>query len=391
MKLVFAHDHIFYKYNGKFYSTGGLSKEVLERYSNVFEEVVVVSRQKKIMSLNNKLTLASTRNVSFIEVPNFKSLSKLFLKKKASEIVKNEVENADCLIARTSSIADIAIKYAIKFNKPYLVEVVGCAWDALWHHSLVGKILAPFSYLKTKRTILKAPYVIYVTKKFLQERYPTKGKHTYCSNVALPSFDEKILQARMNKIETMNESKKIIGTIGAVNIKYKGQQYVIKALGQLKKDGCTNYEYQLVGGGDQTFLRTVAKKYDVEDHVVFLNTKPHHKVLDWLETIDIYIQPSKTEGLPRALIEAMSKALPAIGAKSGGIPELLDNGCIFTHSRNSVTNIVEILRFFDKKFMKVQAKRNYEESKNYDKNLIEERRKIFFEEFKKSVNNSYRR
>ncbi|WP_312458504.1 hypothetical protein, partial [Proteiniclasticum sp.] len=65
MRLLFAHDHVFYKYNDHYYSTGGLSKEMLERYSGVFEEVGVVSRQKEIDLIDKNLTLASTERVSF--------------------------------------------------------------------------------------------------------------------------------------------------------------------------------------------------------------------------------------------------------------------------------------------------------------------------------------
>jgi glycosyltransferase involved in cell wall biosynthesis len=38
--------------------------------------------------------------------------------------------------------------------------------------------------------------------------------------------------------------------------------------------------------------------------------------------------PSRTEGLPRALVEAMARALPSVGSAVGGIPELLDESCV---------------------------------------------------------------
>lgn len=44
-----------------------------------------------------------------------------------------------------------------------------------------------------------------------------------------------------------------------MNLKTKGQHDVIRALGELKKRGDTNYEYQLVGLGDESFLRSIAK------------------------------------------------------------------------------------------------------------------------------------
>lgn len=389
MKMVFAHDHIFYKYNEQYYSSGGLSKEMLERYSNIFEEVVVLSRQREISSLDNKLTLASTDRVTFVKVPDFKSIKKYYLKKRASEIVKNQVINSDCLIARNSSIASIALKYAKQYKKPFLLEIVACQWDALWNHSLKGKILAPYSYLKLKRTAKEAPYVVYVTNEFLQKRYPTNGMSTNCSDVALTEFDDKVLKNRLEKIKHIQETHKyIIGTTAAVDVRYKGQQYIIQALGELKKQGVTNYEYQLVGGGDQRYLKRIAEKYDVVDQIKFLGAMPHNQVFDWLETIDLYVQPSRTEGLPRALIEAISRAVPAFGAKSGGIPELLDDKFIFSNTRKNIDEIIEILKSFDKETLTKQATRNYEESKKYDKNIIEERRRSFFEEFKRSLEQS---
>ncbi len=382
MKMVFAHDHIFYKYNDQYYSSGGLSKEMLERYSSIFEEVVVLSRQKEISSLDNKLTLASTDRVTFIKVPDFKSVKRYYLKKKASAIVKNEVINADCLIARNSSIASIALKYAKQYRKPYLLEIVACQWDALWNHSFKGKILAPYSYLKLKKTAKEAPYVIYVTNEFLQKRYPTNGMSTSCSNVALTEFDDKVLEKRLKKIKYIQEnSKVIIGTTAAVNVRYKGQQYVIEGLGNLKKQGITNYEYQLVGGGDQRYLKTIAEKYDVVDQVKFLGAMPHSQVFEWLETIDLYVQPSRQEGLPRALIEAMSRAVPAFGANTAGIPELLEKKYIFSNTRQNISEICGILESMTKGNMVSQAKRNFDEAKQYDQKVIDERRQKFFQEF----------
>ena len=47
-------------------------------------------------------------------------------------------------------------------------------------------------------------------------------------------------------------------------------------------------------------------------------------VYGWMQKLDLYIQPSLTEGLPRALIEAMANGKPALASSAGGIPELLD-------------------------------------------------------------------
>ena len=384
MKLLFAHDHVFYQYNHKYYSSGGLSKEMLERYTNVFDEVIVLSRQKKLSDSNDKLTLASTDGINFVKVPNFKSIRSIHKIIESREIINKEVAGCDLLIARLpSSIGSLAVKYAQKHNKPYLLEVVACPWDALWNHSLRGKLIAPYKFFKTRKLVNDANYVLYVTNEFLQKRYPSKGKSINCSNVALREFDDNVLKNRIIKINKMKENMKVvIGTAAAVDVRYKGQQYIIKALARLKKQGITNYEYQLVGGGDQSYLKSIAKKFNVSDRVKFVGSIPHDKVFDWLDNIDIYVQPSRQEGLPRALIEAMSRGLPAFGANTAGIPELLEPEFIFSKTFNNINEICNILKSFDKELMINQARRNFQEVKKYDRDIIEERRKKFLEDFR---------
>ena len=90
---------------------------------------------------------------------------------------------------------------------------------------------------------------------------------------------------------------------------------------------------------------------------------PHEKIFDYLDNIDIYIQPSKQEGLPRAFIEAMSRGCPSLGSKVGGIPELLNSDCVF--HKGSVHEICELLKTLDTKRMLKEAKTNFEKSKEY--------------------------
>ncbi len=121
------------------------------------------------------------------------------------------------------------------------------------------------------------------------------------------------------------------------------------------------------------------------DQIEFLGAMPHGKVINWLDNIDIYIQPSLTEGLPRALIEAMSRGVLAIGSDAGGIPELLDDKYIVRNISKNIDDISGILELIDKNTMRIQAKRNFEESKKYDRERIEKNRKDFFEKFRKHV------
>lgn len=399
MKLLFVHGtKIKEDNNGQYYTGGSYDKDVWNRYLSISDELTVIARKEsKIYSVEyakNKFNYFNSDKIRFVQVPDRTKNFKVFFSKSSlnniKKIIKEEVLNCNYLIARLpSAYGAVAIKCAKKYSKPYLIELVGCPWDSMWHHSIKGKILAPFSYYKTKKLVRGAPYVVYVTKEFLQNRYPTDGKSTNCSDVLLENFNKEILENRITKINDYTKNKKlIIGTVGAVNIKYKGQEYVIKALADLKEKGINNFEYKLVGGGDNSYLKNIAKNYNMDDQIGFLGRMPHEDVFKWLEKIDLYIQPSKTEGLPRALIEAMSKALPSLGSNAGGIPELLEDKYIFQKGKKGVKQISNILSTMNKNDMKQQAKRNYNESKKYKRDVIENRRQEFFEMFVNDIKNN---
>lgn len=382
MKLIFVNDHIFLKYNNEYYTSGTLTAEVMKRYIDVFGNITLVTRGRDASEIKGNLQPSSVDNTTFVRVPDFLSIRRIYRYFDAKRVIKNEVKKADYVIARTSTLATIAIKYARKYNKPYLVEVVGCAWDSYWNYSKTSKILAPYKFFKQKEIVKNASYVIYVTNEFLQRRYPTNGRSTNCSNVSLKLNDSSILERRIDKINCIKENEKIIiGTAAAVDVKYKGQQYIIEALGVLKKRGITNIEYQLAGRGDQSFLIAKAKKFNVLDQVKFLGPLPHEKIFNWLDTIDLYAQPSRQEGLPRAVIEAMSRGLPVIGANTAGIPELLQEEFIFSNGRRNIKEICDIILNMTKDKMIELAHRNFEESKKYDMSIIEQRRKKFLNDF----------
>lgn len=388
MRLIFAHDHIFFNYKGILYSNGGLKKEMIERYTSVFEEVTILSRQQKISELNNKLSLASCQNVSFVEIPNFKNLKTYYKILDAKKTISKEIKKCDFVIARLpSSIGSLAIQYAKKYNKPYAVEVVGCAWDAYWNHgSIIGKVLAPYVYFKTRGLVNNSKFALYVTNNFLQRRYPTKGKSISCSNVEIPKTSDAILDKRLQKINNIKSMDILkIGMIGSLTSKYKGFDIAIEAI-RLLTANFHKVELHILGAGDCTNWKRYAESLGVLDQVFFHGSLPSGEpVFQWIDNLDIYIQPSRTEGLPRALIEAMSRACPAIGSRVGGISDLLEEKCMHKNedSKDLANKINNLL--VNKEEMLNQAKRNYIISKNYVKEILDYRRTKFLKEFRQSA------
>ncbi|MBP5507323.1 MAG: glycosyltransferase family 4 protein, partial [Prevotella sp.] len=221
----------------------------------------------------------------------------------------------------------------------------------------------------------------------LQRRYPTSGKWIACSNVDISTGQSGVLEKRLENIKERQATGRrlLIGTAAAIDVPYKGQEYVIRAVAQLKSIGI-DMEYHMIGLGDSSRLQSIIDSLGVGDRVHILGGLPHDKVTEFYDDIDIYVQPSKQEGLPRSTIEAMSRGCLCLGSAIAGIPELLAPEYLFP--KGQVDRIVEILKNIKPEDLITQAKLNFEEAKDYDRDLLNERRRQFILDFKESIMHS---
>lgn len=379
---IFAFDGPMYRdVNGQI-CDNKITDEILKRYLDYVDHLYLIIRVQNIRKtyIDSHLSPLFSDKVEILEVPNFVSPKGFIMKDKQIPRLEKIVEKADLIFLRIPSITcNLIASICKKKNKPYLVEVGGCAWDSYFNHSIRGKIVAPIVYYSQKKTVKNASFATYVTEKWLQKRYPSKGPSINASNVYLSNFDDSKIRSRIIKYKKGNPSVFKIGTLANVDVKYKGQDDLIKAISILKKEGI-KVTYELVGGGDRTYLSALAKKYNVENQVVFLGTKLHEEIWDWLDQIDIYAQPSKQEGLPRALIEAMNRGCICVGSTIAGIPELLQQDELF--KPGNIKEIVTVLkRIIYEENHEERIRRNFIKSKDYSLDILNQNRKFIFDQY----------
>lgn len=336
-------------------------------------QVIADNTAEDIPALDDRIELcALKRSIGFNTI-----FSDLFYN---LNVLKQKSNEADMLIARLPSLSGTVASFYFKKNhKPYFVEMVGCPWDSYWNHSFKGKIVAPIMWFLTRVATKNASYVAYVSESFLQKRYPTNGKVIACSDVQIKKTSESVLNERLEKIQNMKRPV-VLGTVAGIDVRYKGQQYVIKAIAKLKKEGYC-FKYRLVGTGSGKYLKKVAEKYNVSDCVEFCGALPHDEIFEFMDDIDIYIQPSLTEGLPRTVVEAMSRACPVTGANTGGIPELVNPDYLF--KRKSVNAICKTLKLlYNEKVLKEEAERSFKRAKDFDSGKLQKIREDFYRKYK---------
>lgn len=174
--------------------------------------------------------------------------------------------------------------------------------------------------------------------------------------------------------------KIVIGTAAHVDVKFKCQESVLKAIRVLKDKYNIEVRYEIIGGGNPSRLKAISNKLGVDEQVSFLGLLPHNKTFEWYDHIDIYVHPSLSEGLCRSIIEAMSRGLPVIACDVGGNYELIEREFLFV--KGNYYQLADILQEMIKPTLRLeQAKRNFERALLFQKSILDLKRDIFYKEF----------
>jgi glycosyltransferase involved in cell wall biosynthesis len=205
------------------------------------------------------------------------------------------------------------------------LEVVGDPYDVfapgIIRHPL-RPVLRRLFVTRLRHLCRAATAVAYVTEGSLQARYPARpGAVTAVySSVDLPA------EAYVPRARTTGGTEQVTAlvSVGSLEQMYKGIDTLIEAIARLTAAGMP---VRLVHVGDGRFraaLEQLADRLGVADRVTCAGALPAGEaVRRQVDAAHLFVMPSRTEGLPRALIEAMARGLPAIGSQVGGIPELL--------------------------------------------------------------------
>ena len=381
-EILFAHDYPFlHAPDGAVYSDRG--DWPWQHYLEFAERVTVASRADTVEGARPGLTDVSRPEVTYEAIPSLSGpWARYSNRPRARRRLRGLIDRVDAVVTRLpSELGTLTAELAERAGKPYAVELVTCTWDALWNYGTwQGKVYAPISWWKTRTVVRRAPFVLYVTQQFLQRRYPTRGRSVGCSDVELPALDRTVLESRLERISAGNGPLRI-GTIAALTVRFKGIQTALEALGRIR-ESLPPFELHVLGAGDPAPWRRLAAEHGVEARTHFDGTlPPGQPVREWLDGLDLYIQPSFQEGLPRGLVEALSRACPALGSTAGGIPELLDPHCLHRPGDAARLGALIASTSADRDWQAAQASRNFEVAGRYTKEQLDRVRAGFWEEF----------
>jgi glycosyltransferase involved in cell wall biosynthesis len=381
MKVVVALEARFDRTpDGAIWTLVGFAYPFWRRYLDVFDEVCAVARVRDVPHVPSDWQRADGEGVSFFPIPYYIGPWQYLLKAWAVEqAARNSVGSMDAVILRVGGqIASCIKPLLFQTGHPYGVEVVADPYDVFAPGSIKSPLrpfLRWYSPPRLRELCFKACAASYVTEEALQKRYPCPNFSVSASTVQLTE-ESFVSEPRSYQEKTDPFTLIFVGTMAQL---YKAPDVLINAVAVCVREGL-NLEFVLVGDGQyRGELEALAQKLGLDKRVRFLGQLPSGEaVRSRLDQADLFILPSHQEGLPRAMIEAMARALPCIGSTVGGIPELLP-----AEDMVSAGDVEALARKINEvvtnpQRMTEMSARNLETAKKYRDEFLQKKRIAFY-------------
>lgn len=232
------------------------------------------------------------------------------------------------VLLRLPALAATVSAFICRFQgTQYFAELVGDPSQVLAaiKPGMIGPLVGELLARATRLAIKQAAAVVYVASSLRAAYSP--GEQAVIATLSDVSISTADLST-CGRTRPFHQPAQLLA-IGSQAQRYKGHDTLISALHELIRRG-REIELTLVGHGiARTELLNLADRLCVRDNIRFVDAITDRRALTRaFDYADLFVMPSRTEGMPRVLIEAMARALPCVGSRIGGIPELLDEDAL---------------------------------------------------------------
>ena len=366
--------------DGAVWTPTAFARGFWDRYLEVFEGVKVVARARRVTAPEERQQRVDGAGVSFAAVPHY--LGPLEYLRRASQVrraVRTAISPCDAVILRVGSqLAGCVSSWLRRTGRPYGLEVVGDPREAF----AAGAVRHPLRLLFRSHFVRAlrlqcagACGAAYVTDSVLQQRYPCRQHAAGISDVELPDG----AYVPEGCVDFSERNARLV-FVGSLEQMYKAPDVLLDAIALCGRRGSA-LSLTLIGDGrHRAELEARAAAVGIRDQVSFLGQLPAGDAIRGeLDKASLFVLPSRTEGLPRAMLEAMARGLPCVGAAVGGIPELLpDEDLVPSGDADALSRkILEVLK--DRPRMERMSARNLAKAGEYRDQKLRPRRKAFYE------------
>lgn len=383
-RLLVSSDNYCLKYEGEYYFDY-FGHILARRYLSIFEKVRFALRTKEVYSQSDLKNYTKVENpsIEIAELPFFQGPKQyLPVYYKTQNAAAKAIERCDCAIFRLPSTVGFAVwKKVLKCKIPYAVELIFDCYDAIVSSdSFLLKTIWKRLHKWQIKASENAVGVACVTREYLQRHYYSKQPNAMSTNYSsielLPNFY--FHERSYPKHDRIN----IIHVANQVQFNgRKGHNELMEAVAKLIQKG-KNVEVTFVGGDYQngiSLLSDHSKSLGIDKIIRFTGFLDNVKMREELIKADLAVLPTKAEGLPRVVIEAMAMGLPCVTSPVSGNPELINQEMLVDYSDvdglvKAISNLIESPELYES-----ESHTNFERSKEYCNEVLNLRRDAFYQ------------
>lgn len=367
---------------GEVYTDASFDYQFWQRYLMAFSNVNIIARAKPVTGsdVSPKWKKVTGENVSFSPVPYYHGVTDLLKKspKVIKEIKRIAATNTYPYIFRLPSIIAAMFFMAEKSigAKTFGVEMVGDPEEVFASFSPLYRPIGKAFVRNTRSIIARAAAVAYVERTILPAKYPAAGHGNvfYFSSINLPD------DAIAGSGRSFKDKGHIdILSIGSLDQMYKGPDLLLNVIADCKAKGLNIHLTWIGGGVYLDKMNELAHELGLQEQVNFTGMITDRRQIEAaMDKADIFVLASRTEGLPRAMIEAMARGLPCIGANVGGIPELLTENYMFPKEARDELAALLLEKGNNKEELAAMSLQNIETAKRYANSKLDKERLGFY-------------
>ncbi|MFC2005138.1 glycosyltransferase family 4 protein [Chloroflexota bacterium] len=155
----------------------------------------------------------------------------------------------------------------------------------------------------------------------------------------------------------------------------KGWDLLAPALATIRQEIPSIHAYIALNIPQNDPLRKMVTKLRLEENVTFVGFLPPQEYRSLLNSVDMFVLPSRIEAFPIAHLEAMALGKPIIAGNTGGVPEALKDGINGILVEPDIQQITEaILRLYKNESLRREmSQNNLRDVVKFDWNIIVEK------------------
>lgn len=345
-KVVIATDvRLFQDADGQWFSShGSVSTDAIEIYSRRYERTVLIARvTTEDPGRANALLTEGLEVVALRDNPSQEGLVGS-ARAIVATLRRMVLAPDDLVVVRVPEFVSALTWFALRKRDVRLVASVvfePAEVASIFTSGMLGGVLGRGVTWVSSRILKRSDGVHYVTRRSLQAALPAPaGTPTVARSDVRVSADQRAREPRTYDAERTNLKVVAMGHLDAT---LKGFDVLVDAVAQVRGRGydvsCT-----ILGDGlDRELILSRAEELGIAPYVELAGfVASRSEVFAALDDADMFAMPSRAEGLPRALIEAMARGMASVGSRVGGIPELLsDEALIDSGSSDQLATLFE--------------------------------------------------